>query len=221
VFSSLSIYDFFSPLATNMLWHWALVGMVASIVALNYFALRGLSHRLLQKKPIFSYVLVEFLCFVVEVICNLTHASDVYLKGVQAVQFHEMMFWPTLAVLCSMPVFGVVLAWIDVDLMAEKGGIPSHPVNAQPKPGNVSLPNRAASAPPNPSAHYPANTAPSQQGQQAGKQGNKGTVALNQFFQARGAAGANTVAGMQQSPVQTQAAGGMQQPPVQMQTAGS
>jgi hypothetical protein len=162
VFSSLAVYDFFLPLATDWLWHIVLVGMTAAFVALNYFTLRGLSHRLLQKRPIISYVLVGLLCFVVEVVCNLSHASQVYLTGAQAAAFHQMMFWPVLVVLCSMPIFGAALAVIDVDLMAEKGAIPSHPVNVRPMQPNPSMyaPPGSSPAAANPRAYYPQNPNP-------------------------------------------------------------
>lgn len=125
--SSLSVYQYFSVLIDGPLWRLAIVLLAIGCVIMGYFIMRGWSHRMKEGRSAGSYMLVVLLYLYVEVICNLTYALEhlpaVHVSGV------ALLFWyMKLSVLSIMPVFGIVLAKVDVDMLREKGATPSVPV---------------------------------------------------------------------------------------------
>jgi hypothetical protein len=162
--SALQVYAIFSSSEANpFVAHVMDVGATISIVAIGYFVLRGLAHRIKEGKPILSYVLLSFLYSIFEVMCNLgafssnqTGLTGLHLFLVSLAPFAKSM----------MPVFASVLAWVDVDLMAERGSLPV----AQPKPSPSWVSNARTTTMPSQSSSGSAANAPSPSKQQWQKQ---------------------------------------------------
>ncbi len=139
--SALQVYAVFSGAeASPMMAHALDWAATASIVAIGYFVLRGLAHRLKEGKPALSYILLSVLYSAFEVMCNLgsftgqTGLTGLHLFLVSLAPFAKSM----------MPVFASVLAWVDVDLMAERGSLPA----AHPKPSPSWVSNARTNAMP-------------------------------------------------------------------------
>jgi hypothetical protein len=144
--SALQVYAIFSGgEASPVVAHVMDIGATVSIVAIGYFVLRGLAHRIKEGKSIGSYVLLTFLYALFEVMCNLGSFS-----GTSGGLVGLHLFLVSLAPFAKsmMPVFAGALAWVDVDLMREQGSLPvGQPKFAGPSvaqvPSMPSLPHKA------------------------------------------------------------------------------
>jgi hypothetical protein len=124
--SAHAIYWFFSALnGVDSLQPIVTVVISLGFAVLGYFVTRGLAHRLMLRKAIWSYAFIGVLFVFVEVVCNYGESAARYpdivwlhqLTGVQLAWFTYLV--PL--VLSIIPVFNIALAYIDTDLMQEKG----------------------------------------------------------------------------------------------------
>jgi len=128
VFSSVSavaIYWLFGGFGTNLVRHYTALAMAVVCAVLGYFVSRGLAHRLMNKQRIRAYVFVMVLYEFVEVVANFGQAVADFpsFTWVQQLVGWEHMAFSILVplVLSITPLFNVSLAYIDMDLMLEKG----------------------------------------------------------------------------------------------------
>lgn len=168
VFSAVSawaIYWFFSALGSDSIQQIVTIATSAGFVVLGYFVTRGLAYRLMNKLPVRSYVFIGVLYLLVEVTCNFGHAVARYPEVTWIHQLHGWQFqvfsFLLPVVLSIIPLFNLFLARIDVDLMAERGAVPTLVGKAQPKqaPPTMVLGSQTQGAVPTmgmqPQASYP------------------------------------------------------------------
>ena len=122
-----SIYWFFSALNGIDPLQPYMTGLISfGFVVLGYFVTRGLAHRLLEKRPIWSYLLVGIPYLIVELVCNFGEALARYpdMQWIQTLPGPQSVLFSYLApmVLSILPIFTVSLAAADVDLMRERLG---------------------------------------------------------------------------------------------------
>jgi hypothetical protein len=96
----------------------------AAFAALGYFLTRGLAHRLMKRQRVRSYVVIGVLYVVVEMVCNYAEAAARFpdMTWISLLHGWQLGAFSVLAplVLSIVPFFNLSLAYIDVDLMAEK-----------------------------------------------------------------------------------------------------
>ncbi len=180
--SALSIYWFFSALWTDLVGRVVTLAMTVGFVVLGYFLTRGIAYRLKNKQPIHSYSFVLLLYLVVEMSCNLAHGAVQY---ADVTWIHQLSGWQlgffsqiTEVIFSILPLFNIAMAWLDVDLMQEKGHLPAMGLpKGQPKQSSTIPPRPAPSNGAGPQASYPTSS-------QSGQQG--GTTGLPNYYAARG-----------------------------------
>jgi hypothetical protein len=163
-----SIYWFFSALNGIDPVQPYMTGLISfGFVVLGYFVTRGLAHRLLDKRSVWSYLLVGIPYLFVELVCNFGEALARYpdMRWIQMLPGSQSVLFSYLApmVLSILPIFTVSLAAVDVDLMRERLGSlgSSLPKSASARSGISSY---------QPTAAYPFSSASSSSGQNGLKQ---------------------------------------------------
>ena len=115
-FSALNGVDFIQPYVT--------VATSLGFALLGYFVTRGLAHRLMNKKPVRSYLLIGVLYVFVEVACNYGESTARYpdMHWIGLLHGWQLGLFSIVApiVLSIIPLFNLGLAYIDMDLMQEK-----------------------------------------------------------------------------------------------------
>lgn len=170
--SAHAIYWFFSALnGTDVMQPYVTGTISIGFVALGFFVTRGLAHRILEKRSIWSYLLVGLLYVFVEVVCNFGEAAARYpdmhwIKGLQGWQLSAFEFLAPF-VLSIIPLFNLALACIDVDLMREKtmriAGMMGTAAGNALGHGPVALPGSLAKPPQQQPGTYPTTTLPTAQ----------------------------------------------------------
>jgi hypothetical protein len=191
--SAHAIYWFFSALnGTDAMQPYVTGTISIGFVALGFFVTRGLAHRILEKRSIWSYLLVGLLYVFVEVVCNFGEAAARYpdmhwINGLRGWQLSAFGFLAPV-VLSIIPLFNLALACIDVDLMREKtmrmAGMAGSAAGNVLGRGPVALPGSLAKSPQGQSTAangvYPTTTLPTAQyphlpSPAAGSGGNQGS----------------------------------------------
>lgn len=165
------IYWFFNSSNGDPVQRYVAFGVSVGFVILGYFLPRGIAHRLLHRKSILVYLLIEVPYVLVEVISSYGHAVSgfsgiAWIHALPDSQFRLFSFLYPVVASC-IPFFNVALAVIDVDLMREKGALLVGPAVAQPRQGQGTM--GGSNYVPSIQASYPPGTPPMQvPGQQGG-----------------------------------------------------
>ncbi len=125
--SAHAIRWFFSPLdGADVLMpyiNWVIAG---SVGVLGFFVSRGLAHRMMNKESAWLYAPVCIAVEFIEIFCNYALAASMiakvtWLASVPDVQRHIVEFM-TYAVLSSIPLLGMLLAVVDMDMIRKRAG---------------------------------------------------------------------------------------------------
>jgi hypothetical protein len=143
---SLSVYDVLAKYGDDGLHHPFNIAATVAIATIGYFVLRGMAHRIKEKKPLAFYIALSVLYVVFEMLCNLDVSFSLHQFQTEKwmVAIHLVFVAISPFIVCVLSLFTLVLALLDADLMVERGVVLAPSASQLKQPAPVPLPGVAS-----------------------------------------------------------------------------